>query len=118
MSCAAPLAAGGIATEVWRDEVHLLPPIAPSDAARALRGLRIWPLLDGFRGGERVDVDALEAVIVGVGQLAVDVPEVSELDLNPLLVAPDGVHCVDVKVNLRGAAALDAGVPRRLRPPS
>jgi acyl-CoA synthetase (NDP forming)/GNAT superfamily N-acetyltransferase len=112
------VAAGGIATEVWRDEVHLLPPIAPSDAARALRGLRIWPLLDGFRGGERVDVDALEAVIVGVGQLAVDVPEVSELDLNPLLVAPDGVHCVDVKVNLRGAAALDAGVPRRLRPPS
>ena len=53
-----------------------------------------------------------------MGQLAVDVPEVSDLDLNPLLVAPEGVHCVDVKVRLRGSGALDAGVPRRLRPPS
>ena len=112
------VAAGGIATEIWRDEVHLLPPIAPSDAARALRGLRIWPLLDGFRGGERVDVDALEAVVVAVGQLAVDVPEVSDLDLNPLLVSPEGVHCVDVKVRLWQASALDAGIPRRLRAPS
>ena len=82
------VAAGGIATEIWRDEVYLPPPIAPSDAARALRALRIWPLLDGFRGGERVDVDALEAVVVAVGQLTVDVPEVSDLDLNPLLVTP------------------------------
>jgi hypothetical protein len=63
-------------------------------------------------------VAALEAVVVGVGQLAVDVPEVSDLDLNPLLVAPEGVHCVDVKVRLRGSSARDAGVPRRLRPPS
>jgi hypothetical protein len=112
------VAAGGIATEIWRDEVYLLPPIAPSDAARALRALRMWPMLDGFRGAERVDVGALEAVVVGVGQLAVDVPEVSELDLNPLLATPEGVHCVDVKVRLGEASALDAGIPRRLRPPS
>ena len=59
------VAAGGVATEVWRDEVHLLPPIRASDAARALRGLRIWPLLDGFRGAPRVDVEALETVVVG-----------------------------------------------------
>ena len=112
------VAAGGIATEIWQDEVHLAPPIARSDAARALRGLRLWPLLDGYRGGERVDVEALEALVVGVGQLAVDVPQVSDLDLNPLLVNADGVHCVDVKVRLRATHALDAGVPRRLRSPS
>jgi acyl-CoA synthetase (NDP forming) len=112
------VAAGGTATEIWRDEVHLLPPIAPSDAARALRGLRMWPLLDGFRGAERVDVAALEAVVAGVGQLAVDVPELSDLDLNPLLVNADGVHCVDVKVQLSGSLSQDAGVPRRLRRPS
>jgi acyl-CoA synthetase (NDP forming)/GNAT superfamily N-acetyltransferase len=112
------VAAGGIATELWRDEVYLLPPIAPSDAARALRGLRMWPLLDGFRGADRVDVEALEAVVVGVGQLAVDVPEVANIDLNPLLASPDGVYCVDVKVRLRASAAVDAGIPRRLRPPS
>ena len=112
------VAAGGVATEVWKDEVHLLPPIARSDAARALRGLRVWPLLDGFRGSERVDVEALEAIVVGVGQLAVDVPEISDLDLNPLLVNPAGVHCVDVKARLQASVALDAGIPRRLRSPS
>ena len=60
-------------------------------------------------------MDALEAVVVAVGQLTVDVPEVSDLDLNPLLVTPEGVHCVDVKVRLFRASALDAGIPRRLR---
>ena len=112
------VAAGGVATEVWRDEVHLFPPVARSDAARALRGLRLWPLLDGYRGSARVDVEALEAVVVGVGQLAVDVPQVSDLDLNPLLVNADGVHCVDVKVRLQVSDVPDAGIPRRLRPPS
>ena len=63
-------------------------------------------------------MEALEAVLVGVGRLVVDVPQVSDLDLNPLLVAPDGVHCVDVKLQLQPSEALDAGVPRRLRAPS
>ena len=109
------VAAGGVATEILMDEVHLLPPIATVDAARALRGLRLWPLLDGYRGSERLDVESLEALVVAVGQLAADVPQVSDLDLNPLVVTPDGVHCVDVKVRLQAPASMDAGVPRRLR---
>ncbi len=112
------IAAGGVATEILKDEVYLVPPVTSSDVGRALRGLRLWPLLDGYRGAERVDVEALQAVLVGVGQLVVDVPQVSDLDLNPLLVAPDGVHCVDVKLQLRASETLDAGIPRRLRAPS
>ncbi len=110
------VAAGGIASDVLQDEVHLLPPVAPSDAARALRGLRLWPLLDGFRGTARVDVDALEALVVAAARLAVDVPQVAHLDLNPVFVGPDGLYCVDVKLLLQPAEALDVGVPRRLRP--
>ena len=109
------VAAGGVTTEILMDEVHLLPPIATVDAARALRGLRLWPLLDGYRGSERLDVESLEALVVAVGQLAADVPQVSDLDLNPLVVTPDGVHCVDVKVRLQAPASMDAGIPRRLR---
>ena len=109
------VAAGGVTTEILQDEVHLLPPIATVDAARALRGLRLWPLLDGYRGSERLDVESLEALVVAVGQLAADVPQVSDLDLNPLVVTPDGVHCVDVKVRLQAPASMDAGIPRRLR---
>ncbi len=112
------IAAGGVATEIWKDEVYLVPPVTSADVGRALRGLRLWPLLEGYRGSTRVDVEALQSLLVGVGQLVVDVPQVSDLDLNPLLVAPDGVHCVDVKVRLEASDVLDAGIPRRLRPPS
>jgi acyl-CoA synthetase (NDP forming)/GNAT superfamily N-acetyltransferase len=112
------IAAGGVATEIWKDEVYLLPPVTRADVGGALRGLRLWPLLEGYRGSARVDVEALQSVLVGVCQLVVDVPQVSDLDLNPLLVAPDGVHCVDVKLRLRASGALDAGIPRRLRSPS
>ena len=110
------VAAGGVASDLLQDEVHLLAPVAPSDAARALRGLRMWPLLDGVRGLERVDVPALEALVVAAGRLAVDVPQVAHLDLNPVFARPDGVHCVDVKLLLSPADAADTGFPRRLRP--
>ncbi len=112
------IAAGGVATEIWKDEVYLVPPVTRGDVGRALRGLRLWPLLDGYRGTAPVDVDGLVSVLVGVGQLVVDVPQVSDLDLNPILVAPAGVHCVDAKVRLQPSDALDAGIPRRLRSPS
>ncbi len=111
------VAAGGVATDLLHDEVHLLAPVSPADAGRALRGLRTWPLLDGVRGLDRVDVDALEALVVAVGQLAVDVPEVAVVDLNPVLARPDGIHCVDVKVLLEPAEYVDVGFPRRLRSP-
>jgi len=110
------VAAGGVATDVLRDEVHLLPPVTRSDAARALRGLRLWPLLDGYRGNPRVDIEALESLVVAVARLAADVPQVAELFLNPVFVRPDGVHCVDVNVRIRSAEAPDVGFPRRLRP--
>ncbi len=86
------VAAGGVATDLLADRVFLLPPLTRADAGRALRSLRCWPLLDGFRGSPRVDVAGLEELIVSLGALATDVPEVAELDLNPVLVATDGVR--------------------------
>ena len=111
------VAAGGVATDLLADRVFLLPPLTRGDALRALRSLRSWPLLDGFRGSPRVDVASIERLIVSLGALATDVPEVAELDLNPVLATPDGCSLVDVKVRLEPAAPLDAGVPRRLRRP-
>ena len=94
------VAAGGVATDVLDDRVFLMPPLTPRDAVRAVRGLRLWPLLDGFRGQPPVDRRALEELVVAVGRLAVEVPEVAELDLNPVLAHADGVSLVDVKVRL------------------
>ncbi|KQY64444.1 MULTISPECIES: acetate--CoA ligase [unclassified Nocardioides] len=107
--------AGGVATDLWDDRVFLLPPVTAGDAARALRSLRIWPMLDGYRGTARSDVASLEEILVQLGQLAEDVPQVAELDLNPVLAGPHGCVLVDVKVRLQTPLALDAGVPRRLR---
>lgn len=109
------VAAGGWAAEGWDDEVLLLRPVGPSDASRAVRALRLWPQLLGHHGLEPVDVGALEALVVSVGQLAVDVPQLAELTLDPVVLTADGLHCVDVKARLVAPSSLDAGVPRRLR---
>lgn len=109
------VAAGGVATNVWNDRAFLLPPVAEGDVVRALRGLRIWPLLDGYRGSPRVDIDALARMVVALDDVATDVPEIAELDLNPVLVGPRGAVLVDAKVRLTEGARLDDGVPRQLR---
>jgi len=109
------VAAGGVATNVLDDRAFLLAPFARQDAARAIRSLRIWPLLDGYRGADPVDVESLEHLLVSLGDLAADVPEIVELDLNPVMARPDGTALVDVKVRLAAASPLDAGIPRQLR---
>ena len=112
------VAAGGVATELWDDQRLLIAPVTRSDALAALRSLRIWPLLAGFRGQPGADTDALVDLITAIGILAHEMPELVEMDLNPVLVNPDGCELVDVKVRLADADPWDSGVPRRLRPPA
>ena len=66
-----------------------------------------------FRGAPRADVEAFARAASALGQLAVEVPEIAELDLNPVLVTEDGIHLVDVKVRLAAGESLDE--PRQLR---
>ena len=110
------VAAGGIATDVWDDRVFLVPPLSTADASRAVRSLRIWPLLDSFRGAPASDVPALERLLLDLGRLAADVREVAELDLNPVLVGPGGCAVVDVKLRLAAPLGPDPAAPRQLRP--
>ncbi len=111
------VAAGGIATDLWDDRAFLVPPVSRADAARALRSLRIWPLLEGYRGAPRGDVDALARLVESLGALATDVPQLAELDLNPVVVTPDGCVLVDIKARLASGPPLNAGIPRQLRSP-
>jgi acyl-CoA synthetase (NDP forming)/GNAT superfamily N-acetyltransferase len=112
------VASGGIATDIMEDRGFLLPPLTALDAARVIRSLRIWPLLNGHRGAARTDVEGLERLVVALAQLAVDVPEVVEVDLNPVIMTAHGAACVDVKIRVAEVAQRgDAGVPRRLRTP-
>ena len=57
-------------------------------------------------------------LVVAVGMLAHEIPELAEMDLNPVVVQTDGCELVDVKVRLATADPWDSGVPRRLRPPA
>lgn len=110
------VAAGGVATDVWDDRAFLMPPLARADAARAVRSLRLWPLLDGFRGAPPADVHALEGMLEALGRLAADVPEIAELDLNPVLVGPHGCVVVDARVRLASPVGPAGSTPRQLRP--
>ena len=109
------VSAGGVATDVWDDRVFLIPPVSERDAARAVRSLRLWPLLEGYRGEAPRDVAGLERLIVSLGRLAADVPQVVELDLNPVMVSPERATLVDVKVRLAQGRAVSPGIPRQLR---
>jgi acyl-CoA synthetase (NDP forming) len=106
---------GGIAAELVRDTALRLVPVTDVDAAELVRALRSSPILFGYRGTPAADVGALEDLLVRVGRLADDIPEVRELDCNPVLVGPSGVVTVDVKVRVARVPATPSASLRRLR---
>ena len=85
---------GGVHVEVLRDIVFAPAPVSPSEAHAMLRRLRAFPLLEGVRGGAAADIDALVALITHVSEIASAMGDnLQELDLNPVLVHPDGQGC-------------------------
>jgi acetyltransferase len=91
---------GGTATVVIYDRALGLPPLNERLARRMLESLRSWPLLLGYRGKPRVDIDALIEIIMRLSYLAADYPEVRELDVNPLLVTPHDVIALDARIQV------------------
>jgi acetyl coenzyme A synthetase (ADP forming)-like protein len=89
---------GGIYVEALKDVVFRVAPIQPLDAQEMVGSIRGVSLLEGIRGAPPVNFAALNDVLLRVSQLAVDHPEIGELDVNPLLAFPDGVMAVDARV--------------------
>jgi len=81
---------GGIFVEVFKDVAFRLAPIGRTEAGRMIREIRGFKLLSGFRGRPMADLEALERAIVSLSDLAVNHPEISEMDINPLLVHGEG----------------------------
>ncbi len=106
---------GGIYVEVLRDVTFRLAPVKPLGAEHMVSSVRAFPLLQGVRGEPPSDLPALYEAIERISQLAVDLPEVVELDVNPLIVRPSGhgVVAVDGRVVLapssRSASLASAG---------
>jgi acyl-CoA synthetase (NDP forming) len=103
---------GGVATELLKDRAFRVLPLTDLDAAEQVRSLRSSPLLFGYRGSPRVAVPVLEDILQRVARLAGRVPEVAELDLNPVIVSTDGAVAVDCRVRV---APVPAGPPPDLR---
>ena len=102
---------GGIYVEVLRDTAMRLAPVSPAEALRMLDELKTIALLRGVRGEPSVDFPALAETISRFGQLAVDCPDLTEMELNPLVASPTGVVAVDARATLTRAAATAFPVP-------
>ena len=91
---------GGVATEVLADHAARLTPLTDTDADTLIRSIKAAPLLLGHRGTPPADVEALRGLLLRVSRLADDLPEITDLDLNPVIVRPDGVFVVDARVKV------------------
>jgi succinyl-CoA synthetase beta subunit len=92
------LGMGGVATEVLADTVTLVLPATVAEVLAAARRLRLWPLLDGHRGRPRADTEAVARIAVALGRLMQDNPDLEEIEINPVLVRPDGAVAVDALI--------------------
>jgi acyl-CoA synthetase (NDP forming) len=94
---------GGIYVELMGDVRFRIVPLTDHDADELLREIRGFPLLRGYRGQPAVDVEALRDVLLRVSRLADEVPEIVELDLNPVIALPSGHGCrvVDARIKVR-----------------
>ena len=93
--------AGGTLVEVHKDIAMRITPLSDQDIKKMLKSLRIHPVLAGYRGRPGVDIPALESLIARVGALVEDIPEVLELDLNPVIAQRHGATAVDLRIKIR-----------------
>ena len=99
---------GGAATEVLADHATRLTPLTDTDADALIRSVRTAPSLLA------ADLDRLRELLLRVARLADDLPEVTELELNPVIVKPYGVFAMDARIKVAPCAPQDPFL-RKLR---
>ena len=97
------LGLGGVHVEILGDVRFRVAPLTDRDADELLHEIKGLPLLEGYRGHPPADLDALRELLLRISRLAVDVPEIVELDLNPVLAMSPGNGCriVDARIKVR-----------------
>jgi acetyltransferase len=103
--------AGGVTTELLGDRALELPPLNERLARRMLESLRILPLLEGYRGRRGVNFGQLVDVLMRLSYLIAENPAIAEMDVNPLLVTPEGITALDARIILHTKADV-----RKMRP--
>ncbi|HRE29592.1 MAG TPA: acetate--CoA ligase family protein, partial [Anaerolineales bacterium] len=103
---------GGVTAELYADRALGLPPLNERLARRMVESLKSYPLLRGYRGRPLANLDKLMEVLMRFSYLVADHPEISELDINPLLVGPKDVIALDARVVV-DTATLGQPAPRK-----
>ena len=93
---------GGIYVEVLKDVSFRVLPVTESEVREMIAEIKSYALLKGTRGERSVDIDSLVDTLLRVNQLIGDFPEIQELDINPLVVKPEGVWALDARIILHG----------------
>ncbi len=91
---------GGIFVEVMKDVTFHLAPITENEAVQMLKSTRSYELLEGKRGTKQVDIQAIAIALQRISQLTTDFPQITELNINPLIVGERGVEPVVVDASM------------------
>ena len=94
---------GGVLVEILKDVSFRIVPLVKRDAKEMIREIKGFPLLQGYRGSEPVDVENLEAMLLKISDFIEKSPQIKELDLNPIFAYKDGAVAVDARVILENA---------------
>jgi acyl-CoA synthetase (NDP forming) len=92
------LGMGGVTAEVLADTVTLVLPVTEGEVLAAMKSLRLWPLLDGYRGRPRADMAAVTEIAVRLGALMLADASLEEIEINPVMVRATGAVAVDALV--------------------
>jgi acetyltransferase len=95
---------GGIFVEVLKDVIFRILPITDVEARDMVRGIHGFPVLAGARGGPKADEEFLVEALLRLAQLALDIPAIAQVDINPLIVTPSRStsFIVDARVRVQG----------------
>lgn len=107
--------AGGTSVEIVADKALALPPLDDAGAHAMIAATRISKLLAGYRAEPAANIDAIATTIDALSAMAEDLPDIAELDINPLLADPTGVIVLDARVRLEEQPRAEA--PFAIRPP-
>jgi acetyltransferase len=92
---------GGIMTEILKDQDIALPPLNRLLARRLIERTRVYKLLKGYRNRPPANLEVLEEILIRLSQLVTDFPQITELDINPLIFSEDKAYALDARVIVR-----------------
>ncbi len=92
---------GGILVELLEDVSFRIAPITEYDAREQIHEIKGFPILDGYRGKPKADLDAIVNTLLKISDLVIKHEEIYEMDLNPVFIYENGLVCVDARIILK-----------------